>query len=156
MVSEYVHRLYAPASASSRRMCADDFAAARALAAWKARVAGAWPAVSVLHVDSQLAGSGPADATLGGALTLRAEVALGGLHPDDVQVEAVYGAVDDQERLTEVATVPLQVVDTVDGATRYEGEVPLDRTGSFGYTVRVLPRNDLLATPAELGLVACA
>ena len=29
----------------------------------------------------------------------------------------------------------------------------LDRTGPFGYTVRVLPRNELLASPAELGLV---
>jgi glycogen phosphorylase len=34
--------------------------------------------------------------------------------------------------------------------------VPLERTGSFGYTVRVLPKNDLLATPAELGLIASA
>ena len=27
-------------------------------------------------------------------------------------------------------------------------------TGSFGYTVRIMPRNDLLASPAELGVVA--
>ena len=40
------------------------------------------------------------------------------------------------------------------GRYRFEGEVPLDRTGPFGYTVRVLPRHDRLATPAELGLVA--
>ncbi|MDT4900122.1 MAG: glycogen phosphorylase, partial [Pseudonocardiales bacterium] len=43
-----------------------------------------------------------------------------------------------------------------DGMTRYEGEVPLDRTGGFGYTVRVLPNNDLLASPAELGVIATA
>jgi glycogen phosphorylase len=30
----------------------------------------------------------------------------------------------------------------------------LDHSGSFGYTVRVVPRNDLLATSAELGIVA--
>ena len=30
----------------------------------------------------------------------------------------------------------------------------LDRTGPFGYTVRVLPRHELLASPAELGVVA--
>jgi starch phosphorylase len=36
---------------------------------------------------------------------------------------------------------------------RYSGEVPLDRPGSFGYTVRVLPKHPLLASRAELGLV---
>jgi starch phosphorylase len=29
----------------------------------------------------------------------------------------------------------------------------LDRTGPFGWTVRVLPRHDLLASPAETRLV---
>jgi len=154
MVAEYVRRLYVPASASSVRMHAADFAAARSLGAWRVAVTQAWPAVSVLHVDSQLAGG--EDAQLGGALTLRAEVALGGLSPSDVVVEAVYGAVDAEERLTEFDSVPLRVVGQVDGSTRYEGEVPLDRTGAFGYTVRVLPTNDLLASTAELGLVSSA
>jgi starch phosphorylase len=30
----------------------------------------------------------------------------------------------------------------------------LDHSGSFGYTVRIIPRNDLLTSPAELGVVA--
>ena len=34
--------------------------------------------------------------------------------------------------------------------------MPLERTGGFGYTVRVLPKNDLLVDPAELGVVASA
>ena len=48
------------------------------------------------------------------------------------------------------------MVEQIDGTSRFEGEVPLERTGGFGYTVRVLPKNDLLASPAELGLVATA
>ena len=36
---------------------------------------------------------------------------------------------------------------------RYSGEVPLDRPGPFGYTVRVLPNHPLLDSRAELGLV---
>jgi len=38
-------------------------------------------------------------------------------------------------------------------AVRYSGEVPLDRPGPFGYTVRVLPSHPLLDSRAELGLV---
>jgi starch phosphorylase len=154
MVGEYVERLYAPAAASSERMVADGFAAARSLAAWRQDVLACWPGVAVLHVDSQLSGSG--DAKVGDTLTLRAEVVLGGLAPDDVQVEAVYGAAAGDDTLSEVASTPLRPVEGSDGTGRYEGEVPLARTGGFGYTVRVLPRNPLLASSAELGLVATA
>jgi len=155
MVAEYVRRLYIPAAGSSTRMFDDDFAAARELSTWRRAVESNWPAVAVLHVDSQLTGN-VADAQLGSALTLRAEVALGGLQPEDVQVQAVYGSADGDDRLTDVRTSVLESVPNGDGTHRYEGEIPLDRTGSFGYTVRVLPDNDLLASPAELGLIASA
>ncbi|HVU92196.1 MAG TPA: alpha-glucan family phosphorylase [Jatrophihabitans sp.] len=155
MVREYVERLYQPAGESSQRMFADHFAAARELAAWRADVVQRWPAVAVLHVDSQLQ-SASGDAQVGDRLTLRAEVALGGLSAKDVAVEAVYGAVDPDDRLVEVRTVPLRDVGAINGTTRYEGDVPLERTGSFGYTVRALPKNPLLVSPAELGLVASA
>jgi glycogen phosphorylase len=154
MVGEYVRRLYAPAAESSQRMVADNFAAARALAAWRAEVEAKWAGVSVLHVDSQLSSSG--DAQVGDKLTLRAEVALGGLSADDIEVEAVYGAADADDRLTEIASVPLLPTANGDGTSRYEGEIPLERTGAFGYTVRALPKNPLLASSAELGLVATA
>jgi starch phosphorylase len=135
-------------------MAADEFAGARALAKWRASVTEAWPAVAVLHVESQLAGG--VDAQLGGSLALRAEIALGGLTPDDVLVEVVYGAADADDRLADISTRPLRVVEQVDGVVRYEGEVPLERTGGFGYTVRVLPTSELLASSAELGVVATA
>jgi len=152
MVSDYVRTLYAPAATSAARMVADDFAAARELAKWRTGVLDAWPGVAVLHVDSQLSG----DSELGSVLTLRAEVALNGLSPDDVCVEAVYGAVDIDDRLTDTEAVQLKPLEPLEGASRFEGDVPLERTGPFGYTVRVLPKNDLLAAPCELGVVATA
>jgi starch phosphorylase len=152
MVHDYVRQLYAPAAISSDRMASDDFAASRALAAWRDKVLAAWPGVRVLYVDSHMDG----DATLGSQLTLRAEVALNGLSPEDVSVEAVYGSVDVDDRLADSTSVPLKITDPVDGTSWFEGSVPLERTGPFGYTVRVLPRNELLASPAELGVIAIA
>ena len=43
---------------------------------------------------------------------------------------------------------------TDDGRAIFHGNVPLDRTGAFGYTVRVVPSHPLMASPAELGLIA--
>ncbi|HSY14924.1 MAG TPA: alpha-glucan family phosphorylase [Jatrophihabitantaceae bacterium] len=152
MVRDYVERLYVPAAQAAAALAADDYRSARELADWRRGVLTAWPGIRVLHVESQVLGV----PELGGALHLRAEIELNGLLVQDVDVQAVYGAVDGEDRLTDVRTVSLSPTEPVDKVTRFEGEVPLERTGSFGYTVRVLPANDLLSEPAELGVVATA
>jgi starch phosphorylase len=38
----------------------------------------------------------------------------------------------------------------------FTGSIVIDRSGSFGYTVRVLPKHEALASKAELGLVVNA
>ena len=63
-------------------LAADGLARARALAAWKARVRGAWHGV---HVDS-VDGDRPS-ADLGAPATVEAVVALGDLGADDVEVQ---------------------------------------------------------------------
>ncbi len=150
MVREYVERLYAPAALAQRELAGDG---ARELARWKARVREAWPAVRVEHADAAC----PAEAQeLGSALTLRVLVALGTLEATDVDVQVVSGAVDERDRIGEAEVQTLKPVGgpDLDGRQRYEGTLELTRTGPFGYTVRILPTHPLLASPAELGLVA--
>ncbi|MFC8423098.1 glycosyltransferase family 1 protein [Streptomyces sp. NPDC057236] len=150
MVREYVERLYTPAAHAHRAMDADS---ARALAGWKARVRAAWHGVAVDHVETSVTA---ATAELGSTLALRVRVGLGGLKPEDVEVQAVSGRVDGEDRITGATAVPLKPVGAPDAEGRwvYEGPLALDRTGPFGYTVRILPSHRLLASGAELGLVA--
>ncbi len=151
MVQEYVTSLYAPAAHSLRAMSRDDLGGATSLATWKARVRAAWQDVAVDHVESVGAGVAPG---LGSALSLRAFVSLGSLTPSDVDVQLAYGHVDEADDITEPRIAALKVCQQDEaGRYRYEGTVDLDRTGAFGYTVRVLPSHPLLASTAELGLV---
>ncbi|MDT0450824.1 alpha-glucan family phosphorylase [Streptomyces hesseae] len=153
MVREYVERLYAPAAEAHRSL---DAIAARELAAWKARVRAAWPAVAVDHVEAVSDGPLNGTAELGSTVSLRVSVTLGELDPSDVEVQAVAGRVDSADRLSQAAAFPLKATGAVglDGRRLYEGPLTLDRTGPFGYTVRILPAHRLLADGAELGLVA--
>ncbi len=151
MVRDYVEELYAPAASAHRAVTPQ---AARELSGWKARVRRQWPVVAVDHVD---AGSPDGKPELGTALALRVRVALGELEPGDVDVQVVSGRVDDADRITEPRTVSLKPTgprSDQDGSRLYEGSLTLDRSGPFGYTVRVLPAHPLLASPAELGLIA--
>jgi starch phosphorylase len=158
MVREYVERLYVPAASYEDRLTEDDFAEARSLAAWKEKVEAAWPGVNVAHVD---AGGVDAVPQVGDELHVRALVHLNGLDPSDVEVQVVYGRSRDDE-LTDVHRQALMVDTSVPGthdatvAHEFVGTVRLAWAGSFGYTVRVVPVNDLLLTPAELGLVTTA
>jgi starch phosphorylase len=152
MVRDYAVQLYAPAAASSAVMQADNYAAARELSAWKSWVAGAWKDVAVRHVESGVEG----DPTLGGSLQLRAEVALSGLKAGDVEVQAVYGPVDADNRLTSFEILPLTLAEERDHTGFFTGTIPLAKAGPFGYTVRALPSHPLLANLTETGLVATA
>jgi starch phosphorylase len=153
MVRDYVEELYWPAAVSGRNVIGDDCAGARELAAWRQRVTKAWPHVKITQADATAQTEIP---QVGTNLAVRATVELGGLAPDDVDVQALYGRVDASDDIDESSTSPLAPVGDRAGPLRYEGTVPLDRAGAFGWTIRILPRHRLLASPAELGLVVTA
>ena len=82
-------------------------------------------------------------------------MSLGELSPDDVDVQLAYGRTDSEDVLIQSTIESLHPVESYDGNRhRFDGEVTLDVSGPFGYTVRVVPRNPLLTSPAELGVVA--
>ena len=163
MVREYVQRLYMPAAKAAEAISASDYAGGRELAAWKGQISSAWSEVSVVHVESGGLARVP---QVGDRLHVRAQVQLGSLKPEDVAVEVVYGTSREGDDLVNTATVELEplVEDStaatgpivLDGSRTFAGTVTLARPGSFGYNVRVVPKNEYLANPAEMGLVAVA
>ncbi|MCP2030589.1 starch phosphorylase [Okibacterium sp. HSC-33S16] len=158
MVRQYVSELYLPAFSSQAELRFDGYKAARRLSDWKHRVGASWPEVSIAHVES-----GGLDATpqVGDELHLRASVRLGSLSPDDVAVQVVYGlSKTGDDQLHDTRTRDLEVdterAPAEEGTTEYVGSVKLRRPGGFGYSVRIVPKNDSLASVAELGLIRTA
>jgi starch phosphorylase len=150
-VRDYVRELYAPAAHTARSLNS-DYAGAHELSAWKQTVRAAWPGVRVEHIDSEGVGD---QAEVGATLAVRAWVALGSLSPDDVEVQVVHGKIGSDDVLTATEVTPMLVGESYDGNRhRFDAAVPLTFSGPFGYTVRAVPRNEALASVAELGLVA--
>jgi glycogen phosphorylase len=151
MLRDYVEKLYTPAATSSRSLNG-DYAGAQELAAWKKQVRAGWKDVAIEHVES----SGVTDAPeLGETLEVKVFVSLGELSPSDVDVQVVHGRIRHEDDLVDTTVASLGLGETYEaGRHRFEGRVALATTGPFGYTVRVLPRNEHLASVAELGCVA--
>ncbi|CAM3877401.1 glycosyltransferase family 1 protein [Nocardiopsis rhodophaea] len=154
MVQEYVTHLYQGAADSSRRLLREDMNGARELAEWKRRVRKAWPGVRIEHVEVVGMEDPP---QVGGDMQVHTTLGLAGLTPEDIQVEVAIGRVTGGERLVDPVVAELEAVGEPDGSegplVRYAGSVPLQRAGTCGYTVRVLPAHPMLADPAEMGLV---
>ncbi len=151
MVRDYVRELYTPAALTGR-LLNSDYSGATELAAWKAKVRTGWSGVRVEHVESSGVGDAP---EIGTTLSVRAFVSLGDLTPDDVDVQLVHGIINSEDELVASSVESLSPVEDYEGGRhRFDGDLTLGRSGAFGYTVRVVPKNDLLASPAELGVVA--
>ncbi|MBC3193569.1 alpha-glucan family phosphorylase [Pseudonocardia sp. C8] len=149
MVGEYVQDWYAPAARAAADAAADDYAAARDLAQYRARLTKAWNHVRITGVDA----SGlPDTPVVGSPMTVRAGVELAGLDPSDVVVEAVVGRVNDADELADPVTAAMEHR----GNGSWEVEVPLPHAGLTGYTVRVLPHHPHLASSVELGRIVVA
>ncbi|HET6561295.1 MAG TPA: alpha-glucan family phosphorylase [Marmoricola sp.] len=150
MVGDYVQQLYVPAAGATRRLNG-SFEGAQELAEWKQRVVAGWPDVRIDHVDSSGVGDSP---EVGASMSVHAFVSLGNLSTDDVDVQLLHGRVREGDDLVDVRATPLELGESFEANRhRFDGEVALSSSGPFGYTVRVVPRNAHLASPAELGLV---
>ncbi|HEY9562778.1 MAG TPA: alpha-glucan family phosphorylase [Nocardioides sp.] len=152
MLRDYVEQLYLPAARASATL--SDPSRASEFAAWKRRVRDGWDAVRIEHVESHGVADSP---QIGSRLEVAAFVSLGELTGDDVAVELVHGRIGPDDELIDPRTLPLGVAESwAGGRHRFDGALSLDRSGPFGYTVRVVPRHELAASAAETGLVRIA
>ncbi|MGB2738072.1 MAG: hypothetical protein WBC27_08565, partial [Candidatus Nanopelagicales bacterium] len=69
--------------------------------------------------------------------------------------QLVHGRVDLDDRIVEPTYTALSLAESAGpGRWIYGGQVGLQRTGAFGYTVRVVPAHPGLTAAVELGLQA--
>lgn len=146
MLREYVERLYAPAARQGRAYAAEDFAVARDVAQWKARVRAAWPGVSLRRVDA------PAKRLAFGS-SLKVEIAarLNGLAPADVAVEVLLAPSPGAAPV--VHALHCAGAATGDGEHRFDCELRPDLCGQLEYRIRAYPAHPRLTHPFETGLM---
>lgn len=146
MVRDYTTDLYCPAARAYESACADSYAGARDLAAYRRTLETGWSSVLVAGVEDERREDG---------LWITAHVALGDLAPESVAVQVVLGRVgDDGEILAPTFTDMTPGPDRdASGRVVFTALVPPSTSGHLGYTVRVLPRHPQLSSESELGFV---
>ena len=153
MVREYTERYYLPAARRSAELQVDGAKRAAALAAWKRHVEAAWNHLRILDV-AVTPENGPV--LIHQALAVEVQVHLGELEPSDVTVELYRGRIDASGEIAAGEASTMRARDGADGVWTFAADVGFDRSGSAGFTVRILPAHPDLASSMIPGLVTWA
>jgi len=147
MLGEYVSKFYLPASRQGRRFADADFAAARSLTTWKARVRSAWPGVSARRIDAPRG-----RIQFGESLPVEVAVKLNGLGPADVRVELLLSRSLRGTPTLEHSHELSPAGGPEHGEQRYALELKPGLSGQLDYRIRIYPKHELLTHPFEMGL----
>src|SRR5437868_2797741 len=152
MVKEYTEQLYVPAAKSYENFSRDGCGAATHLSQWKTQIRKDWPQVKIS--DVQIGNKERPSISVGESLQISANVHLGAVNPQHVRVEAYHGEVENGDLHNPTATVLSQSGNTDGNGTYfYQGSVPATESGTYGFSVRVVPTHPCLMQAHELRLI---
>ncbi len=151
MVQEYFEKFY-ESSVNKRLTLADkNWEKVKKLSEWKEYVKQNWSSIKVEKLNTSKNGE---EVFVGEDYNLTVEVNLGKLTPDDVEVQIYYGPVDKLNNPQTYSTVVMKpVTDKGNPHYLYSGNINSIKSGHQGYTIRILPKHQLLINPFELGVV---
>lgn len=139
MVSEYQKRFYMPAAMRLNALLENDAAEARSLAVQHERFRDLWKGIGIEPPVRDA--NGPF--RVGQTFRVTAEVTLGKLRPDEVEVQLYYGHLKYVDALTAGQNQEMTVMkDMGKGHYLYACSITCPDSGRYGFTARVMPRGD--------------
>jgi len=152
MVQQYFENYYAPANEKRIALLEESAKNVKELTAWKSFIKESWSQIRVVNVETL---NGSKQIFVGEEYPVKAEILLGELKPQDVEVQIYYGPLEDQDNPQYNSTIVMNSVSekNEEGFYTFSGNIKSERSGQQGFTIRILPKNFLLISPFELGVV---
>ncbi|MDP2225818.1 alpha-glucan family phosphorylase [Nitrosomonas sp.] len=149
MVDEYVTKFYRSASNKGTLYTENNFAGAKNIAAWKAKIRNAWRGVTLRRLDI------PSErAHFSEALKFKVAARLNNLEPEDVIVELLMHRQYKKTRLTNFNHFKFEYTGTKDSDEHiFELRLTPELCGKQEYYIRIYPCHPLLSHPLEMGMM---
>ena len=153
MLREYSQRCYFPATKRYSEFLDNDAVKAKEIANWKSGVNSEWKHVRIEHVEAEKADK----LRVGDDLTVKAVVHHGPLSSENLSVQIYHGPIEAHGNIADGEIVQMsQSGKSEGGRSLFVGNIRYYRSGRHGFTVRVLPHHDDLASPFETGHIQWA
>ena len=153
MVRDYTEMFYLNGHRNFKLFADDGFKRSKQLATWKKKAVSSWDQVSVRDISY----SRDNEILVGSRLKVSAEVNLGKLKPEDVQVELYFGNLNLHGEIENGAALPMSAGEkSGDHSYTYHGQLLCLKSGQFGFTVRVIPDHPNMSRKFQTGMITWA
>ncbi|MBF0408996.1 MAG: alpha-glucan family phosphorylase [Candidatus Riflebacteria bacterium] len=152
MVAEYTDKYYVTGGERYKMLSANDRIRAREVAGWLRHVKNVWPNLKIESVET----AGGTERKVGDEVEVTVKMFLDQLIPSDIQVEAYYGPIGADEKISPCRIVKLIPGKITDRRAIFSGKIKFLTSGKLGLTVRALPDHPDLVNPIVYRLMLWA
>jgi glycogen phosphorylase len=145
MVKEYAERFYIPAAKRYSELIAQGGARLHPILEWRSRFRTAGSQVKITRVQAE----NSRKILVGENIPVTASVVLGEIPPDFVRVQVVAGSVNENGTIVNGSARDMKHVGTAGNEHQYEFQLECLESGSYGFSVRVIPYHPDVWVPFE-------
>lgn len=155
MVGEYFNKFYYNSYQKRKALVKNNWKVGKSISEWKDFVRTNWDKVEFIKFSH---GISKDVYRVGQNFVVDAKIDLGNLTPKDVEVQIYYGQVDQKDVPYANNYAVMEAVKGKKNGSVYEfkGEIDCQQSGNFGYTLRILPKHEMLINQFEMGLIKWA
>ena len=151
MLVDYTNNYYMPLCKLTKKYYSDIDNVA-AFNAWKKDLYTNWKDVKITQTEEDLDNI-TIDA--GNKIEVACEVTLPNIDVDNVTVQVYYGKILENGIVEDINIIPMELTEENPEERKYYYTAKLELTsgGNYGYTFRVMPKNEMILEPANLDLI---
>jgi starch phosphorylase len=145
MVKEYVERFYLPAVKRYSDLAADSGAKLGPILEWRKQFRTAGSQVKITRVQAE----NSHEIRVGEKMRVTASIVLGEIRPEYVRVQIVSGSVNEGAMIMNGFSSDMKLAGIAENEHQYEGQLECLESGSYGFSVRVIPYHPDVRVPFE-------
>ncbi len=155
MLSDYTSKFYIPLCNLHNKYY-KDLSDVTQFNAWKTDMYRNWKDIKITQKEDNL---NNISIDAGNCISVKCQVELPNIKPEFVSVECYYGKILENGVVEDISIIPMQQVKLKNTGTEnskifeYETKIELKTGGNYGYTFRVMPKNEMLLDSANMNLV---
>ena len=151
MLVDYTNNYYIPLCKLTKKYYSDIDNVA-AFNSWKKDLYTNWKDVKITQTENDLDNI-TIDA--GNKIEVACEVTLPNIDVDNITVQVYYGKILENGIVEDISIIPMELTEENPEERKYyyTAKIELTTGGNYGYTFRVMPKNEMILEPANLDLI---
>ena len=151
MLKDYVQKIYLPLIENNKKYY-NDLQKVSEFEEWKNRIKENFDLIKIKQCNNNYN-----DITIdaGNNITVGCEVSLpiGVIDKESIEVQVFYGKITEKGIVDDIQITPMEVENEDKEKITYKAKIELKTGGDYGYTFRVIPKNDMILNSMNLDMI---